>query len=94
VLKNLPENKNMIEIFVRDFAKLIVSHPEDVVVERHNLGEKFDEIIIYVHKEDAGKLIGKDGRMINALKTLMGGCKAKDGISYRVNVRTSEEYQG
>ncbi|SFP94327.1 KH domain-containing protein [Hydrogenimonas thermophila] len=83
----------MIENFVRDLAKLIVSHPEDVVVERHNLGEKFDEIVIYAHKEDAGKLIGKDGRMINALKTLISGCKAKDGISYRVNVRTAEEYR-
>ena len=81
----------MIEIFVRDFAKLIASHPEDIAVERHNLGENFDEIIIYAHKEDAGKLIGKEGRMINALKTLISGCKAKDGISYRVNVRTTEE---
>ncbi|WP_300364619.1 KH domain-containing protein [Hydrogenimonas sp.] len=81
----------MIEIFVRDFAKLIASHPEDIVVERNNLGENFDEIIIYAHKEDAGKLIGKEGRMINALKTLISGCKAKDGISYRVNVRTTGE---
>jgi predicted RNA-binding protein YlqC (UPF0109 family) len=29
--------------------------------------------------------------MINAIKTVIGGCKAKDGISYRVNVRTVEE---
>jgi len=81
----------MVEDFVREFAKLIVSHPEDISVERRNLGEKFDEIVIYAHKEDAGKLIGKEGRMINALKTLIGGCKAKDGISYRVNVRTLGE---
>ncbi|WP_201351808.1 KH domain-containing protein [Hydrogenimonas urashimensis] len=81
----------MIENFVRDFAKLIASHPEDIVVERNRLGENFDEIVIYAHKEDAGKLIGKEGRMINALKTLISGCKAKDGISYRVNVRTTEE---
>ncbi|WP_300362940.1 KH domain-containing protein [Hydrogenimonas sp.] len=81
----------MIEAFVRDFAKLIVSHPEEISVERRSLGENFDEIVIYAHKEDAGKLIGKEGRMINALKTVISGCKAKDGISYRVNVRTTEE---
>ncbi len=81
----------MVEEFVRDYAKLIVSHPEAIEVERRNLGEKFDEIVIRVHKEDAGKLIGKEGRMINALKTVIGGCKAKDGISYRVNVRTTDE---
>ncbi|WP_457592131.1 KH domain-containing protein [Hydrogenimonas sp.] len=84
----------MVENFVRDFAKLIASHPEDIVVKRQALGENFDEIIIYAHKEDAGKLIGKEGRMINALKTVISGCKAKDGISYRVNVRTSEELKG
>ena len=81
----------MVENFVRELAKLIVSHPEAVRVERRNLAENFDEIVIYAHKEDAGKLIGKEGRTINALKTLIGGCKAKDGISYRVNVRTEEE---
>ncbi len=81
----------MIEDFVRDFAKLIASRPEEISVERQNLGENFDEIVIYAHKEDAGKLIGKEGRMINALKTVISGCKAKDGISYRVNVRTIEE---
>ncbi|WP_456403929.1 KH domain-containing protein [Hydrogenimonas sp.] len=84
----------MIETFVRDFARLIVSHPEAIVVERRSLGENFDEIVIYAHKEDAGKLIGKEGRMINALKTVIGGCKAKDGISYRVNVQTLEEPKG
>ena len=81
----------MVEDFVRDYAKLIVSHPETIEVERRNLGENFDEIVIRVHKEDAGKLIGKEGRMINALKTVIGGCKAKDGVSYRVNVRTTDE---
>ena len=81
----------MVEDFVREFAKLIVSHPESITVERNRLGENFDEIVITAHKEDAGKLIGREGRTINALKTLIGGCKAKDGISYRVNVRTTEE---
>ncbi len=81
----------MVENFVRDFAKLIATHPEDIAVKRRNLGENFDEIIIYAHKDDAGKLIGKEGRMINALKTVISGCKAKDGISYRVNVQTVGE---
>ncbi len=84
----------MVENFVRDFAKLIASRPEDIVVKRINIAENFDEIIIYAHKEDAGKLIGKEGRMINALKTVIGGCKAKDGTSYRVNVQALEEQQG
>ncbi|BBG66578.1 KH domain RNA binding protein YlqC [Hydrogenimonas sp.] len=84
----------MVEDFVRDFAKMIASHPGLISVKRQNLGENFDEIVIYAHKEDAGKLIGKEGRMINALKTVISGCKAKDGISYRVNVQAIEESKG
>jgi predicted RNA-binding protein YlqC (UPF0109 family) len=37
------------------------------------------------------KLIGKDGKMINSLKTLISGCKAKDGKSYRVTVKANDE---
>jgi len=33
-----------------------------------------------------GKLIGKEGRMINSIKTVISGCKAKGGVNYRVNV--------
>ena len=80
-----------IEDFVREFARLIVKHPDEVAVERRSIGNNFDEIVIYAHKEDAGKLIGREGRMINALKTVISGCKAKDGISYRVNVRAVGE---
>ncbi|MGZ8546855.1 MAG: KH domain-containing protein, partial [Sulfuricurvum sp.] len=28
----------------------------------------------------------KEGKMIGAIKTVISGCKAKDGKSYRINV--------
>ncbi len=43
---------------------------------------------ISVNSVDIGKLIGKNGNMINALKTIANGCKAKDGISYKIQVVT------
>ena len=51
------------------------------------MDEGFDEITIYAHSEDVGKLIGKEGKMINAIKTVISGCKAKGGNNYRVNVK-------
>ncbi|MFW2308287.1 KH domain-containing protein, partial [Aliarcobacter butzleri] len=39
-----------------------------------------------VNSIDSGKHIGKNGNMINALKTLANGCRAKDGISYKIRV--------
>ena len=77
----------MISDFVASFAKLIVSNPEDIRVEV-NEGDEVTEIVLYANQSDIGKLIGKEGKMIGAIKTVISGCKAKDGVSYRINVES------
>jgi imidazoleglycerol phosphate synthase cyclase subunit len=64
-----------------------VKNPEIIRVECKSVDESYDEIIIYADPSDVGKLIGKEGRMINSIKTVISGCKAKGGKSYRVNVQ-------
>lgn len=76
----------MIIEFVSTYAKMIVSHPEDIDVESKEINDSFYEITIIANSNDIGKLIGKNGNMINAIKTILNGCKAKDGISYKVQV--------
>ncbi|MCX6053252.1 MAG: KH domain-containing protein [Sulfurimonas sp.] len=75
----------MIADFVAQFARLIASHPEDIRVEVKE-GDEITEIVLYANQTDIGKLIGKEGKMIGAIKTVISGCKAKDGVSYRINV--------
>ncbi|MEO1953269.1 MAG: KH domain-containing protein [Campylobacterales bacterium] len=75
----------MIADFVAQYAKLIVSNPDDIRVEVEK-SDKITQIVLYANKADIGKLIGKEGKMIGAIKTVISGCKAKDGISYRINV--------
>ncbi len=75
----------MIADFVAQFAKLLASYPEDVSVEVKE-SDEVTEIILYANQADIGKLIGKSGKMIGAIKTVISGCKAKDGISYKINV--------
>ena len=81
----------MVDKFLEEFAKLIVNSPEHVRVERVDVDDTFSEIVIYADKVDTGKLIGKDGKMINSIKTVIAGCKAKDGRSYRVTVKANDE---
>lgn len=81
----------MVHDFLETFAKLIVDSPQNVKVDRVDVDESFSEIIIYADKGDTGKLIGKDGKMINSIKTVISGCKAKDGRSYRITVKANEE---
>ncbi|MDY0116148.1 MAG: KH domain-containing protein [Sulfurimonadaceae bacterium] len=75
----------MISEFVAQFAKLIASYPEDISVNTKESDEVI-EIILHANQADVGKLIGKEGKMIGAIKTVISGCKAKDGKSYRINV--------
>jgi predicted RNA-binding protein YlqC (UPF0109 family) len=77
----------MISNFVSTYAKMIVSHPNDISVETKELEKTFYEVTIYTHEDDIGKLIGKNGNMINAIKTILNGCKAKDGISYKIQIK-------
>jgi predicted RNA-binding protein YlqC (UPF0109 family) len=75
----------MIADFVAQFARLIASFPDDIRVEVQE-GDEITEIVLYANQADIGKLIGKSGKMIGAIKTVISGCKAKDGVSYRINV--------
>jgi len=79
----------MIADFVAQFARLIASYPDDVRVEVKE-GDEMTEILLYANQVDIGKLIGKEGKMIGAIKTVISGCKAKDGMSYRINVEATK----
>ncbi len=81
----------MVVDFIENYVKLIVEYPEDIQVSRNDISETFSEIIVKAHAEDIGKLIGKNGNMINALKTMVNGCKAKDDVSYKIQVLAIEE---
>ncbi len=80
----------MIQEFISSYARLLVKHPESIKVDIKPIDEGFDEITIYAQNEDVGKLIGREGRMINSVKTVISGCKAKGGKNYRVNVKSAE----
>jgi uncharacterized protein len=76
----------MITKFIENYAKLIVSKPDEVIILTKEIDDTFTEITIEANSVDIGKLIGKNGNMINALKTMANGCKAKDGVSYKIQV--------
>ncbi|HIO91195.1 MAG TPA: KH domain-containing protein [Campylobacterales bacterium] len=80
----------MAEKFILEFARLIADKPEEIEVSRRDIDETFSEITLLANKIDTGKLIGKDGKMISSLKTIITGCKAKEKRSYRVTIKSHE----
>ncbi|WP_291952968.1 KH domain-containing protein [Campylobacter sp.] len=80
----------MVEDFLREYAKLIVEFPDKICIKRKNIEDNFAEIVIYVDPVDTGKLIGKSGKLINAIKTVIMAYKVKDTTSYRITVKAIE----
>ena len=68
---------------VEEIAKALVDHPEDVrvtVVE----GAQMSVIEIRTHPEDLGKVIGRQGHTINAMRTLLAAASAR--LKKRISV--------
>ena len=73
---------------VEFIVKQIVDNPEEVAVQEIK-AEKVILLEISVAKEDMGKVIGKGGRVANALRTIVGAAAAK--LRKRVMVEILEE---
>ena len=57
----------------------IVDHPESVRVEELNENSKLI-LTVHAHQEDLGKIIGKSGRIIKALRDLIKLMATKQNI--------------
>jgi predicted RNA-binding protein YlqC (UPF0109 family) len=66
-------------------AKALVDHPEDVVVSEV---EEKDEIVyrLSVHPSDMGKVIGKQGRIAKALRTVVTSAAVKHNKRVSVEI--------
>lgn len=68
---------------VGEVVKCLVDKPEEVTVEEKS-GERTTVINIYASKEDVGKIIGKGGRLITALRVICENIATKN--NKRVNI--------
>jgi len=77
-----------LEAFLIDVLTPILDHPEALRVEVTGEGRKM-AALIYADPKDRGRIIGKSGRMITSLRTLMQAAGEKVGA--RVNVELFDE---
>lgn len=59
-------------------ASALVDNPERVVVREH-MGDRVPRIELRVAREDIGKVIGKDGRTAQSIRTLLAAAASKMG---------------
>lgn len=70
---------------VEHIARSLVDHPSEVKVDVFNEGGQ-TIIELHVHEEDMGRVIGKDGKVANALRTLLRMMAAREGQRVQLEI--------
>ncbi len=68
----MSELKDLVDFLARN----LTDHPEDVNINEIT-GEQVTVIELRVHKDDLGKVIGKQGRTAKALRTILNAASTK-----------------
>jgi len=66
-------------------AKSLVDHPDVVVVEEIRHGNRVT-LELSVAKDDMGRIIGKSGRVANAIRTLLRVAAEREGSQVTLDV--------
>jgi len=74
--------------FVEFIVKQLVDKPEKVKIEESMPNQNTIEIKVEVEKNDIGKVVGKKGKNINALRTLVTAVAAKE--HHRATLQVAE----
>lgn len=77
--------------FVAYIIKNLVDHPEQVQINEIG-GAQTIILELTVDKSDIGKIIGKRGKTINAVRTLLMSVASRNGV--RVNLEIIEAEEG
>ncbi len=70
---------------IEHIARSLVDHPEEVVVEETRHGERAI-LELHVAKEDMGRVIGRGGRVANAIRTLLRVASEREGCQVTLDV--------
>lgn len=65
--------------FIEFIAKHLVDAPDSVSIDEHENEDKIIELSLKVASDDVGKVIGKQGKTAQAMRTLLTAIASKDG---------------
>lgn len=78
------------EKIVFDLVTPLVIHPEDLVVKKFSEDENTITIQVLVNKEDLGRVIGKGGKIANAIRTIAYAAATRQGKKIRIDIDSFE----
>lgn len=66
-------------------ARALAEHPDEVVVEEEHDGDRVI-LHLYVNDEDKGRVIGRDGRCANAMRSLLHVAAVRAGVRATLSI--------
>lgn len=73
------------KVLLEFIVKALVDHPENINIKTVE-GEKTSIIELKVHNDDIGKVIGKEGRIAMAIRTLLSAVTSKSGKRVKLEI--------
>jgi|SRR5690349_7570998 uncharacterized protein len=87
------EKLDAAEELMLQIARALVDHPDDVVVEAVEGDEGDDTIVLEmrVAPDDVGKVIGKQGRTVRSMRTILSALGQGHHLRYELDVVEDED---
>jgi len=75
----------MIE-FLKYLISLLVDHKDEVTIEERPFAENMTAYIVKTNSEDTGKIIGREGKIIQAIRNVAKILAVKEGKQIRIEI--------
>lgn len=72
--------------FLIYLVSLLVDHPEEITIEERPFGETMMQYIVKSNPEDTGKIIGREGKIIQAIRNVSRMLAVKEGKQVRIEI--------
>jgi predicted RNA-binding protein YlqC (UPF0109 family) len=81
------------EELMTQIARALVDHPDEVVVEavEGDEGENVSVLEMRVAPDDVGKIIGKQGRTVRSMRTILSAIGQVQHLRYELDIIEDEE---
>jgi predicted RNA-binding protein YlqC (UPF0109 family) len=74
-----------VKALIEYLARALADHPDEVLVEEEHDGDRII-LHLYVNDEDKGRIIGRDGRCANAIRSLLHVASVRAGVRASLSI--------
>lgn len=74
-----------IEGLIRSLVTPLLKYPDDLTITKTD-DQQFQKYIVDVHREDVGRLIGRQGHVASALRTIVEGARPRTTDSKKIRL--------